>query len=40
MQKLSDLADFIMRYNIVGRLKLSNLKIAVIQTKDQAHVAQ
>jgi hypothetical protein len=40
MQKLKDLADYITRYNLVGRLKLSNLKIALIQTKNQAIVAQ
>ena len=38
MQKLIDLADYVSRYNMVGRLKLSHLKIAIIQTKDFAHI--
>ena len=40
MQKLTDLADYIARYNMLGRLKLTSLKIAIIQNKDHEHIAQ
>lgn len=40
MQKLSDLADYVSRYNMLGRHKLTNLKIGVIQTKEHAQITQ
>lgn len=40
MQKLTDLADYIARYNMLGRLKLTSLKIAIIQNKDHEQIAQ
>jgi hypothetical protein len=40
MQKLTDLADYIARYNMLGRLKLTSPKIAIIQNKDHEHISQ
>lgn len=40
MQRLRDLSDHVSRYNLIGKLKLANLKIAIIQTKDHAHITQ
>lgn len=39
MQKIIDLADHVSRYNVVGKLKLPNLKIAIIQSKELSSVS-